>query len=104
MYGKDSKGDRVWFTVKNKQDTAIQLDQMSTKIIADGKEYSMDSKQAIDFDKRWYNDLRKDVEVQGFILLPTTIKSPEKLHVELNFITQGSTDSKVEPVSFDIAL
>lgn len=102
MYGKDSKGDRVWFTVENKTDKPIQLSQSSTKIIADGKEYSMDSKQAVDFDKRWYNDLKKDEEVEGYILLPTTIKNPEELHIELTFITQDT--DKSETVSFDIAL
>ncbi|MDD4390244.1 MAG: copper amine oxidase N-terminal domain-containing protein [Eubacteriales bacterium] len=102
MYGEDSKGDRIWFTVKNKTDAPIQLNQMATKITADGKEYSMDSKRAIDFDKRWYNDLRKDNEVQGFILLPTAIKDPEKMQIELTFITQGT--DKSETVSFDIAL
>lgn len=102
MYGEDSKGDRVWFTVENKTDNPVQLHQMSTKIIADGKVYSMDTKQAIDFDKRWYNDLKKDKEVEGFILLPTAIKNPEKLHIELTFITQGT--GKSETVNFDIAL
>ena len=102
MYGEDSKGDRVWFTVENKTDKPIQLNQSSTKIIADGKAYSMDSKQAVDFDKRWYNDLKKDEAMEGFILLPTAIKNPEKLHIELTFITQGT--GKSETVSFDIAL
>ena len=102
MYGEDSKGDRVWFTVENKTDKPIQLNQMSTKIVADGKSYSMDSKQAVDFDKRWYNDLKKDEEVEGYILLPTAIKNPEELHIELTFITQDT--DKSEAVSFDIAL
>ena len=106
MYGKDSKGDRIWVVLKNKQDAPIQLDQIATKITADGVDYKINTSQASDFDKRWYNDIGKDQEVEGFILLPVSIQDPEKLDLTL-FIRQTSQvsgTSSTHQETFHIAL
>lgn len=106
MYGKDSKGDRIWVVLKNKQDAPVQLDQIATKITADGVDYKINTSQASDFDKRWYNDIGKDQEVEGFILLPVSIQDPEKLDLTL-FIRQTSQvsgTSSTHQETFHIAL
>ena len=106
LYGKDSKGDRVYFSLENKQDYPLQLSQADTVIVADGKSYNMDARQSADFDRRWYNDVRKDEVVEGFILLPTAIKNPEELHLEITIRKQEpqKSDATTEVVHFDIAL
>lgn len=106
LYGKDSKGDRVYFSLENKQDYPLQLSQADTVIVADGKSYSMDTRQSADFDRRWYSDVRKDEIVEGFILLPQKIKDPEKLHLEITIKKQEpqKVDPIIEVVHFDIAL
>lgn len=104
LFSRDEYGYKLHLTVENKTDTPIQLDQMNTVVVADGKEHKMSDASITQLDTRWYNDIRKDEKTEGYVRLPNTVIDPEKLHIEFSFVAQGSAGSKHEPVSFDIAL
>lgn len=108
MYTKDSNtGDqRLWFRLKNKGDSPIQLDQAATIIEESNKTYGMDMRQAADFDKRWYNDIAKDDTVEGYVLLPDAIRQPKYLKIQMTVVVRDQSGNKAEneTVKFNIAL
>lgn len=105
-YFRDGQGmgDRLYISIENKGDEPIRIDQMATKVVANGTTYLMKASDAVDFDTRWFNDLNKDEYVEGYLRLPRELKDEKNLHVEITIHTKGNQGMKSNTLEFNIAL
>jgi len=94
---------KVYFTIENTGSIPLQVQQSKTIIEVDGKSYEMNSKRASDWDREWYNDIRKDEEKQGYILFDGIPEDSKYMHIELSILQQDFRLEEI-PVSFDIEL
>lgn len=94
---------KVYFTIENTGSIPLQVQQSKTIIEVDGKSYEMNSKRASDWDREWYNDIRKDEKKQGYILFDGIPEDSKYMHIELSILQQDFRLEEI-PVSFDIEL
>ncbi len=102
-YFTDSYGDRLYLSIKNKEDGVLRLVSSKTTYKIDGKEYTYLSALSGYWDTRWYTQyMEKDDELEGYIRLPRGVTGFENmsLHVELQY--DGKTDT--HSIDFDIAV
>ncbi|MCT4618987.1 MAG: copper amine oxidase N-terminal domain-containing protein [Marinisporobacter sp.] len=96
----------VYLEVENKKEIPIQIDQMRTKIILEDEIYEQSTLRNIinPYDNIWFNDIRKDDEINGFIKmpLPKDGKKLENFTLVLNVIQNDEKQKKTE-VKFNIA-
>ncbi|WP_053954757.1 copper amine oxidase N-terminal domain-containing protein [Inediibacterium massiliense] len=104
---EDDKVASVYIKVENKASTPVQIDQRSAKIIAGDKTYKQEDVRAIyDIDPTWFNDIKKDDEINGVIKMPIPTKKDEPWkNITLTFkLRQNDGTQKETELKFDIAL
>lgn len=97
-------GDKLYLTLTNTSNYPIQLNQMATKIIADGVEYDMVPSEAADLDTKWYADIEADKTGEGYIRLPRSVKDVKNLEIKFFVNYNSSANEKEKPVTFQIDL
>lgn len=104
-YGSDFPANqtRVHLRVENKDHTPIQIQQSKTKAIVDGKEYTMKNVPSARLDKTWYDDIRKDDVVEGYISLPLLPVDAEEMKLVI-YILENDWRQTEREIEFDIAL
>src|SRR5690606_3096495 len=63
----------VSLEINNQGEAPIQLDQQSTKLVIDNKEYrfeDIDSTVLFKYDSTWFNDIHEEEKREGIIRLP----------------------------------
>jgi hypothetical protein len=94
---------RIYLDVKNKIDKPLLLQQNNTVVKVDGVNYSMEDVDYIYKDNRWYDDIRKDGHMQGYITISEIPKNSKdmQLSVQLEY-NDGSKQTKT--LDFNIKL
>lgn len=90
---------KVMLKVKNteSENRNIQLDQDRCVLIADGKEYNLTERVSYT-DSRWYNNIRSDEEVEGYLtfdLVPEDVKE-----FTLKLVTTKNGKSTTSTINF----
>lgn len=105
----DKKNKFIWvyLEVENKGDAPIQIDQMRTKMIAEDQTiYKQGDLVTMvnPYDHTWFDDIRKDDEINGFIKMPLPEGEEELKNFTLVLkMIQNDGSQKETEVRFDIA-
>ncbi|WZL73581.1 copper amine oxidase N-terminal domain-containing protein [Clostridiaceae bacterium 35-E11] len=96
----------VYLEVENEAGAPIMVDQRRTRIIANEKTYKQeDTHDAHPYDKRWFNNVKEDEKVTGFIKMPIWERGEEWEDITLILkIIQNDGSQKETEVEFNIAL
>lgn len=102
---KDDKVTWIYVEVENKGSANVQLDQRATTILTDGKTYYQKDVRAVyDTDPHWYNDIREDEKVSGFIKMPLPEKGEKWGDMTLTLkVRKNDGSGDVLEFDFDIA-
>ncbi|ABR46422.1 hypothetical protein Amet_0185 [Alkaliphilus metalliredigens QYMF] len=101
----DDDQTRVFVSLLNEGNVSIQLDQSATVITIDGKEYKqLDTRIVNPYVSAWYNDIRKDDNVDSLVRMPVIPEDTEKLTIK--FLVRENTlhAPQEKEVVFDIKL
>lgn len=94
---------RLYIRIENKESTPLQLLQSKTKMIVDGKEYPLEDMPFFRLDTKWFNDIRQDDELEGYIALPLIPEDSKEMKLTLYILEndRGQTEREIE---LDIAV
>lgn len=92
---------RVYLKLENKGNIPLQLLPSETKIEVDDKEYDIEDAPIHYLDTRWYNDIKEDDDLEGYIVLPKLHKEPENLHIEFKVLSNNEKQEK-RTIEFDV--
>lgn len=101
----DDKETTVYLNFENRSQVPIQLNQSSAEIIVDGKTIKKTELTSVlsPFDARWYNDIKQDEEVDGWIKLPPIAEDTKKLTFKVSVLKNDGSQAKTT-YEFDIKL
>lgn len=104
-YGMETSANqtRLHLRMENSENTPLQLLQLKTKAVVDGKEYTMKNVLTSRLDRKWYKDIRKDDVVEGYISLPLIPEDAKEMKVTI-YILENDWRQTEREVEFDIAL
>ena len=96
---------KVSLEIEGKENYPIQLKQNSTIIEADDIIYAQkDLKSVVDpIDNRWYNDIKKDDRVTGWIKLPPMPEDTKEMTLFLEIFRNDGIE-QIQELEIDIAL
>ena len=75
---------KIFVSLENYATEKIQLDQNSSKLVVDGKEYSL-SKIRAQWDNSWYNDIEPDKENEGWLTFDLIPEDWSKANLTVSF-------------------
>lgn len=103
-YIADGSDRRLFVSLENKSDIPIQLRQFEVEVVADGQAYPMSEVNVFRMDARWFNDVRGDETLEGYIALPSSIpKDAEKMSLRIPVKNNDALGVQTV-VEFDISL
>lgn len=97
-------GNKLALSIKNTSNDPITLDQTATTFTVNGTVYQVPPEKYHEMDTIWYQNIEKDIEQVGNLLMPSQIKDAEKVHVELVVKSNGAYPAWSQTVAFDIDL
>lgn len=103
----DEKETWIYLEVENKGENPVQIDQAGTKIVVGEKIYNQKDLRNVlyPYDQIWFNDIRKDDEVKGFIKMPLLEEEKDSKNITLKLkMIQNDGSQKETEVEFNIAL
>jgi hypothetical protein len=101
---KQNYGNMLGLKIVNSDAGTVQLNQSKTEFISGGETYTLTSKDAVNFDTRWYSDIGYDETVEGYLRMPVELKDAKNVHVELLVHTNRNSRTEDDVIEFDIEL
>lgn len=92
---------KIYVLLDNKGDKRLQLVQNNTKITVDGEEMGL-TKRIDDWDKGWYNEVKRKTEYDGFLRVDDIPEDWQYMTIEMTIRINDGTNMKTEDVTFNI--
>lgn len=83
---REGNETRVYFSLENKQKTPLQLKQRETLIEVDGKPYSIEDIHTFKWDSKWYDNIKEDETLEGYIIFPGVPEESKYMDIELSIM------------------
>lgn len=97
----DNNQTRVYIVLTNKLDKPIQLDQSTIVAKVNEKEYKVSDAPSIYRNNIWYNDIRSEETMSGYITLPVINEDEPGMEIEFT-IFENDVFQKTYTPSFEI--
>lgn len=93
---KDDQSTRIYLAIENKQGRPVQLKQTTAELIVDGKTYELADEPSFRWDTRWFQDIRQDETVEGYLTFPALKDGVDEATVKFALIYNDGSDEKHE--------